>query len=88
MSTISPKDLDLIHLKDSVESAIEHIREEAIKLFGLRPADPRASPLLGECELGDSVASCGQAERAARDGELLTRTVEEEPPGRCNEEGL
>jgi uncharacterized protein (TIGR00730 family) len=34
---ISPSDLDLVYATDSVEEAIAHIREKAIRPFGLRP---------------------------------------------------
>ena len=33
---ISQEDLQLIHLTDSVEDAIAHLKERAIKQFGLR----------------------------------------------------
>jgi uncharacterized protein (TIGR00730 family) len=49
---ISPKDLDLIFVTDSVDAAIEHIREKAIKPFGLKPAVPRTLPWLGESGWG------------------------------------
>ncbi len=51
VGTISPKDLDLIYVTDSVDDAIAHIREKAIKPFGLKPAVRRRLPWLGEYEL-------------------------------------
>jgi uncharacterized protein (TIGR00730 family) len=50
--TISPKDLDLIYVTDSVDDAINHIREKAIKPFGLKPAVRRSLPWLGESGWG------------------------------------
>ncbi len=49
--TISPEDLNLIYVTDSVDEAIAHIREKAIKPFGLRPVTPRSLPWLGESGL-------------------------------------
>ncbi len=49
--TISESDLDLIHLTDSVDEAIEHIRARAIEPFGLRRVVRRSWPWLGEREL-------------------------------------
>ena len=46
--TISPTDLDLIYVTDSVEEAIAHIRERAIKPFGLKPKTPQSWSWLGE----------------------------------------
>ena len=51
VGTISPKDLDLIFATDSVEEAIAHIREKAIKSFGLKKKLIRSYPWLGEEEL-------------------------------------
>jgi uncharacterized protein (TIGR00730 family) len=48
LGTISLKDLDLIFVTDSVDAAVAHIREKAIKPFGLKPAVRRHLPLLGE----------------------------------------
>ncbi len=48
VGTISPKDLGLIYVTDSVDEAIAHIREKAIKPFGLKPAVRRHLPWLGE----------------------------------------
>ena len=49
-ATISPGDLDLILWTDSVEEAVTHLQEKAVKQFGLRVAQgtPKQSPLLGE----------------------------------------
>ncbi len=49
-ATISPEDLDLILWTDSVEEAIDHLKEKAIKQFGLQVAQgtPKCSSLLGE----------------------------------------
>ena len=47
--TISPEDLDLIKVTDSIEEAIAHLEEKAVKQFKLRKAlIPRQSKLLGE----------------------------------------
>ena len=45
---ISPEDLNLVYVTDSVNSAVEHIREHAIKRFGLKPEVRRHFPWLGE----------------------------------------
>ncbi len=52
VGTISPPDVNLIYLTDSVDEAIAHIREKAIKPFGLKPAVRRHLPWLGEGGLG------------------------------------
>ncbi len=46
--TIDAKDVELIHVTDSVEDAIGYIREKSIKPFSLKPAVPKRSRLLGE----------------------------------------
>src|SRR5262245_30819867 len=47
--TISPHDLDLVLITDSVEEAMAHIQERAVVKFGLtRRSRPRPSVLLGE----------------------------------------
>jgi uncharacterized protein (TIGR00730 family) len=48
--TISPEDLELVHVTDSVEEAVTHLREKAIKPFGLKPAT-RPLRWLGELDL-------------------------------------
>jgi uncharacterized protein (TIGR00730 family) len=48
--TISPEDLELLRVTDSVDEAMSHIREHAIEKFGLRPA-PKPSKILGEQEV-------------------------------------
>jgi len=55
-ATISPRDLDLILWTDSVEEAVAHLQENAVKQFGLRVAQgtPKSSSLLGEKGLGKS----------------------------------
>ena len=53
--TISQKDLALVHVTDSVEDAISHIREKAIRPFGLKYAVPRRIPWLGELGLRNNV---------------------------------
>jgi len=59
LGTISPEDIDLIFVTDSVEQAIQHIREKAIRPFGLKPAIRRHPPILGECSLcGANHESC------------------------------
>ncbi len=48
-ATISPEDLDLIKWTDSVEEAVAHLQEKAVKQFGLRRYRvPQSNPLLGE----------------------------------------
>lgn len=48
-ATISPEDLDLIKWTDSVDEAVAHLQEKAVKQFGLRRARlPKCSTLLGE----------------------------------------
>ncbi len=48
-ATISPEDLDLIKWTDSVDEAVAHLQEKAVKQFGLRrDRVPQSSPLLGE----------------------------------------
>jgi uncharacterized protein (TIGR00730 family) len=46
--TISPEDLDLLVLTDSVDEAMAHIQKHAIEQFGLRRADAKRSRLLRE----------------------------------------
>jgi uncharacterized protein (TIGR00730 family) len=46
--TISPGDLDLFCVTDSVDDAIRHIREKAIEHFGLKPSIRKPNALLGE----------------------------------------
>jgi uncharacterized protein (TIGR00730 family) len=47
--TISPNDLRLLFVTDDVDEALEHVRQHAIKPFGLRMRrHPRPVPLLGE----------------------------------------
>ena len=51
-STFSPEDIDLICWTDSVEEAIAHLQDRAVKQFGLRhEALPSSSALLGEKSL-------------------------------------
>jgi predicted Rossmann-fold nucleotide-binding protein len=45
--TISPEDLNLVKLTDSIDEAMAHIQKHAIEKFGLRRA-PKRSRLLGE----------------------------------------
>lgn len=51
VGTMGPKDLDLIYSTDSVEAAIAHIREKAIKPFGLKAVKRKPSALLWESRL-------------------------------------
>ena len=51
LGTISPADVNLIFITDSVEKALEHIREKAIEPFGLKRIVRRSLPWLGEREL-------------------------------------
>ncbi|MFN0128387.1 MAG: TIGR00730 family Rossman fold protein [Verrucomicrobiales bacterium] len=46
--TISPADLDLFRITDSVEEAVDVLHERAVKTFGLKPAIRRAQSWLGE----------------------------------------
>jgi uncharacterized protein (TIGR00730 family) len=47
--TISPEDLDYIKFTDSIDEAVAHLEEKAVKQFRLRRASiPRQSKLLGE----------------------------------------
>jgi uncharacterized protein (TIGR00730 family) len=48
LGTISPRDLELVYATDSVEQAITHLREKALKPFGLRLRTRRPLRLLGE----------------------------------------
>lgn len=48
IGTISPGDLQLFHVTDSVDEAAKFLREKAIKPFGLKPAIRKAAPWLGE----------------------------------------
>jgi uncharacterized protein (TIGR00730 family) len=51
-ATISPEDLDLIKWTDSVDEAVAHLQEKAVKQFGLRrPRVPQSSAWLGEKKL-------------------------------------
>jgi len=52
VGTMSHTDLDLIYCTDSVDEAIAHIREKAIKPFNLKPAVRGHLPWLGERGLG------------------------------------
>lgn len=62
--TISPEDLALVYSTDSVDDAIAHIREKAIKPFGLKYPVRRHLPLLGECGLcGTEQCGCGESPR-------------------------
>jgi hypothetical protein len=66
VGTISPKDLDLIFVTDSVEGAIQHIRQKAITPFGLKFAVRRHLPLLGEGGLcGSEQCGCGESKPAS-----------------------
>ncbi len=51
-ATISPEDIDLICWTDSVEEAVAHLQERAVRQFGLRHETvPCSSVLLGEKSL-------------------------------------
>ena len=58
-ATISPEDVDLIKWTDSVEEAVAHLQENAVKQFGLRLARgvPHGSALLGEKDLASPVGA-------------------------------
>lgn len=66
--TIGPKDRELIYVAETVEDAVRHVREKAVKPFGLRPVvTPNAhhgTP--GGC----ANASCGCAKGAASETTL------------------
>lgn len=53
---ISPSDLDLIYVTDSVDEAIAHIRKRAIEPFGLKPGVRRRIRWLGEQSLESDTA--------------------------------
>ncbi|HAV61757.1 MAG TPA: TIGR00730 family Rossman fold protein, partial [Verrucomicrobiales bacterium] len=53
--TISPEDLELVDATDSVEEAIRHLKEKAIRPFGLRPGRP--SRWLGELDFRPAPAA-------------------------------
>lgn len=46
--TISPEDLDLMLVTDSIEEAIEHLKVRSIQQFGLKYAQPRPASWLFE----------------------------------------
>ena len=48
LGTISPADLKLVYVTDSVAEALEHIRVKTIEPFGLRRVVRRSFPWLGE----------------------------------------
>jgi uncharacterized protein (TIGR00730 family) len=48
LGTISPADLKLVYVTDSVAEALEHIRVKTIEPFGLRRVARRSFPWLGE----------------------------------------
>lgn len=48
LGTISPGDLDLVYITDSVEEALDHIRRKTIEPFGLKRVVLRHLPWLGE----------------------------------------
>lgn len=51
--TISPGDIDLIFFTDSVDEAMEHLRCQAVRKYGLRKRRiPKGSTVLGEEPLG------------------------------------
>lgn len=68
VGTISPTDLDLIFVTDSVEAAIQHIRHKAITPFGLKLAVRQHLSLLGECGLcGTEQCGCSSSNPASAD---------------------
>ena len=46
--TIAASDLNLLLVTDSVDQAMAYLRRNAVEQFGLRPAPPKPSVLLGE----------------------------------------
>lgn len=46
--TISPEDIDLVLVTDSIDEAIEHLKIKSIKQFGLKYAKPKPAPWLFE----------------------------------------
>jgi len=65
VGTMSHTDLDLIYCTDSVDEAIAHIREKAIKPFNLKPAARGHWPWLGERGLGRAEACCAEQSNSA-----------------------
>ncbi len=59
--TISPADLDLILVTDSVEEAVAHLRAKAIKPFDLKRTPRRPVSWLGECALCPSGSEGNEA---------------------------
>ena len=55
LGMIDARDLELVYVTDSVESAIEHIKNKAIEPFGLKRTGRRRLPWLGEHSLGKAV---------------------------------
>ena len=49
--TISPVDLDLVLLTDSIEEAVEHIQTNSIDQFGLKYTEPKPTKWLFEKKL-------------------------------------
>ncbi|MBX3254772.1 MAG: TIGR00730 family Rossman fold protein [Chitinophagaceae bacterium] len=49
--TISPEDLDLVLVTDSIEEAINHLKIKSIEQFGLKYAKPKPTPWLFEKRL-------------------------------------
>src|SRR5690349_632421 len=56
LGTISPADLDLVHVTDSVADALEHIRQKAIEPFGLKRIVRRHLSWLGEQGLQSTIS--------------------------------
>ena len=54
LGMLGEADLDLVYMTDSVEAALEHIRDKAIEPFGLRRVVRRSLPWLGERGLPDA----------------------------------
>jgi uncharacterized protein (TIGR00730 family) len=55
LGMIGERDLDLLFVTDSIDEAIEHIRQKAIEPFGLRRVVRRHLPWLGEQGLDPAV---------------------------------
>ena len=66
VGTMSRTDLDLIYATDSVDEAIAHIREKAIKPFHLKAAVRGHWPWLGERGLGRTEARGEQSDSASQ----------------------
>lgn len=58
--TIGPKDRELIYVAETVEDAIRHIREQAVKPFGLKPVPVNSSNSVPTSRCKSSNCACAQ----------------------------